>query len=558
MINTGKLAGRTLFITGASRGIGKAIALKAARDGANVVIAAKTADPHPKLPGTIYTAAEEVEKAGGKCLPCVVDIREEAQVASAIDEAVKKFGGIDILVNNASAISLTGTEQTSMKKYDLMNTINVRGTFLCSKLCLPHLKKGTNPHILNLSPPLTFEPKWFRGHVAYSIAKYGMSLCVLGMADEFQTDGIAVNALWPRTAIWTAAMDMLGGGGDDTMKGCRKVDIISDAAYAIFLRDSKSYTGNYCIDDEVLRAEGISDLDQYACVKGEPLLPDFFVEPDPNTPLAGTISEMQSQTAGAGAGSAASSPSSGGGSQVATMFTQMQSMVDASWVQKVGAVYQFELSGEDAGTWHLDLKNGSGAAGSGPVPSGAADATLLMSSPDFIKMFNGQLKATMAFMGGKLKIKGDMGKAMKLEKMMGEFQKMQKSGGGGAAAGGKTEQAAPAAAGSGQVAGMFGKIRELLNEETVGKIGAVYQFDLSGDEPGSWHLDLKNGGGAAGEGAADSPDVTMIMDSASFIKMFQGKMNPTMAFMGGKLKIKGDLGKAMKLEQLMKKMQSKL
>ncbi|XP_020299446.1 hydroxysteroid dehydrogenase-like protein 2 [Pseudomyrmex gracilis] len=201
MINTGKLAGRTIFITGASRGIGKSIALKAARDGANIVIAAKTAEPHPKLPGTIYTAADEVVAAGGKALPCVVDIRDETQVIAAVENAINKFGGIDIVVNNASAISLTGTLATDMKRYDLMNNINARGTFLVSKVCIPYLKKSTNPHIVNLSPPLSMKPVWFQNHVAYTMAKYGMSMCVLGMAEEFKSDGIAVNAVWPRTGI---------------------------------------------------------------------------------------------------------------------------------------------------------------------------------------------------------------------------------------------------------------------------------------------------------------------------------------------------------------------
>ncbi|XP_071500784.1 hydroxysteroid dehydrogenase-like protein 2 [Diadema antillarum] len=292
MINTGKLAGKTLFITGASRGIGKAIALKAAKDGANVVIAAKTSEPHPKLPGTIYTAAEEVEKNGGQCLPCVVDVRKESQVVSAVEKAVKTFGGIDILVNNASIVSLTGTAETSMDKYDLLNSINARGTYLCSKVCLPHLKNGTNPHILNISPPLNFEPKWFKGHVAYSMAKYGMSLCVLGMAEEFKADGIAVNALWPRTAIWTVSMDMLGGWNESTIKGCRSVDIMADAAYAILSKDSQSFTGNYCVDDVIVRAEGINDLEQYACVKGQPLIPDFFLEPDPDMELATEIIKL--------------------------------------------------------------------------------------------------------------------------------------------------------------------------------------------------------------------------------------------------------------------------
>ncbi|XP_046845992.1 hydroxysteroid dehydrogenase-like protein 2 isoform X1 [Xenia sp. Carnegie-2017] len=255
MLNTGKLAGKTIFISGASRGIGKAIALKAAKDGANIVIAAKTAEPHPKLPGTIYTAAEEVEKAGGQCLPCIVDIRDESAVKTAVEKAVQKFGGIDILVNNASAISLTGTLATPMKRYDLMNGVNTRGTFLCSQACIPYLKVAKNPHILNISPPLNMKPLWFK---AYTIAKYGMSMCVLGMAmcvlgmaEEFKDDGVAVNALWPKTAIKTAAMEMLAGG--DALQQCRKTDIMSDAAYVVLTTDSKSRTGEFLIDEDVLR-----------------------------------------------------------------------------------------------------------------------------------------------------------------------------------------------------------------------------------------------------------------------------------------------------------------
>jgi citronellol/citronellal dehydrogenase len=273
----GSLANKTLFITGASRGIGKAIALRAARDGAQVVIAAKTAEPHPKLAGTIYTAAEEIEAAGGKALPCVVDIREESLVQAAIDKAVETFGGIDILVNNASAINLTSTLHTDMKRYDLMHNINTRGTFLTSKLCIPHLKKSENPHILNLSPPLNMEARWFGPHVAYTMAKFGMSMCVLGMAEEFKSDGIAVNALWPRTAIATAAIQMVGG--DAMMKACRHPEIMADAAYEILCKDSKESTGNFFVDDDVLRAAGQTeeDLAQYAVTPGGTLAPDFFI-----------------------------------------------------------------------------------------------------------------------------------------------------------------------------------------------------------------------------------------------------------------------------------------
>jgi citronellol/citronellal dehydrogenase len=270
------LKGKTLFITGASRGIGLAIGLRAARDGANVVIAAKTAEPNPKLPGTVYTAAKEIDAAGGKGLPVVCDIRFEEQVVAAVAEAVKTFGGIDILVNNASAISLTGTEQTPMKRYDLMHGINTRGTFLCSQTCIPHLKKAANPHILNLSPPLNMETRWFAPHVAYTMAKFGMSMCVLGMAGEFKEAGIAVNALWPRSTIATAAIKNLLGG-DAGMRGSRKPEIMGDAAYAILTKPSRDVTGKFFIDDEVLAAEGKTDLTEYAVDPTAKLLPDFFV-----------------------------------------------------------------------------------------------------------------------------------------------------------------------------------------------------------------------------------------------------------------------------------------
>ncbi len=270
------LKGKTLFITGASRGIGLAIALRAARDGANVAIAAKTADPHPKLEGTIHTAAAEIEAAGGKALACVVDVRSEEAVQAAVDETVARFGGIDILVNNASAIQLTGTLATEMKRFDLMHQVNTRGTFLCSRLCIPHLKKAENPHVLNLSPPLNMEERWFAGHVAYTMAKFGMSQCVLGMAGEFRRDGIAFNALWPRTAIATAAVQNLLGG-DEMVRKSRKPEIMADAAHAIFMRDARDCTGNFFIDDEVLAAEGVSDLSGYAVDPSEDLIPDFCI-----------------------------------------------------------------------------------------------------------------------------------------------------------------------------------------------------------------------------------------------------------------------------------------
>lgn len=271
----GTLKGKTLFITGASRGIGKEIALRAARDGANVALAAKTADTHPKLPGTIYTAAREVEEAGGNALPLQVDIRFEGQIEGAAAKTAETFGGIDILVNNASAISLTGTLATPMKRFDLMFGVNVRGTFAASQALLPYLLKGNNPHILNLSPPISLDPKWFRDHCAYTMAKYGMSLCVLGMSEEFREAGVAVNALWPKTAIATAAIAMLPGV--DT-RHCRKPSIVADAAHAILTRDSRSCTGNFFVDEEVLASEGVTDFSPYAVEPGAPLLPDFFLE----------------------------------------------------------------------------------------------------------------------------------------------------------------------------------------------------------------------------------------------------------------------------------------
>ncbi|MEQ1440307.1 NAD(P)-dependent oxidoreductase [Fontimonas sp. SYSU GA230001] len=272
------LKGKTLFITGGSRGIGHAIAVRAARDGANVAIAAKTAEPHPKLSGTIYSAAADIERAGGKGLPIVCDIRDEEQVKAAVAKTVETFGGIDILVNNASAISLTGTLATDMKRYDLMNGINARGTFLCGKYCIPHLKKSSNPHILTLSPPLDVRPKWFAPHVAYSIAKYGMSLCTLAWAQEFRKDGIAANSLWPHTTIATAAITLVGG--DAIMKRSRTPDIMGDAAQLILSKPSREFTGHFCIDDQVLRDAGVTDFSRYAAVPGTPdheLAPDLFL-----------------------------------------------------------------------------------------------------------------------------------------------------------------------------------------------------------------------------------------------------------------------------------------
>ncbi|XP_042310157.1 hydroxysteroid dehydrogenase-like protein 2 [Sceloporus undulatus] len=432
--NTGKLAGCTLFITGASRGIGKAIALKAAKDGANIVIAAKTGVPHRTLPGTIYTAAEEIEAAGGKALPCIVNVREEDQIADAVDQAVQKFGGIDVLVNNASAISLTGTLETPTKKVDLMMSANTRGTYLTSKICLPYLRKSKIGHILNISPPINLNPLWFKNHCAYTISKYGMSMCVLGMAEEFRGE-VAVNALWPLTAIYTSAMDMLGGAGVE--KQCRKTDILADAAYCI-LTKPKSFTGNFVIDENLLREEGIKNFDVYAVAPGHPLLPDFFLDVDPET----LAMKMEAQ-----GGSPAfregkkqevmkhegPDPTKTEGSKhhvhfaaenasgpVADTFKIIKGAISEDVVKSTQGVYRFELSGEEGGTWYIDLKNKGGSAGSGDPP-GKVDVVMSMSSSDFVKMFSGKLKPTMAFMSGKLTIKGDMALAIKLEKLMGQF-----------------------------------------------------------------------------------------------------------------------------------------
>lgn len=275
MADTRSLAGKTLFITGASRGIGLAIALRAARDGANVAVAAKTSDPNPKLPGTIHSAAADIEAAGGQALALMCDIRDENQLAEAAAKTAERFGGIDILVNNASAINLTGTLQTPMKRFDLMMGVNGRGTFAASQACLPYLLKADNPHILMMSPPLSLKPKWFKDHTAYTMAKYAMSMCVLGMSAEFE-GRVAVNALWPRTVIATAALAMLGGAVKPDY--CRKPDIVADAAHAVLTRDAKTCTGHFFIDDEVLTAEGISRFDSYAVVPGNPLLPDIFLD----------------------------------------------------------------------------------------------------------------------------------------------------------------------------------------------------------------------------------------------------------------------------------------
>jgi citronellol/citronellal dehydrogenase len=270
------LKGKTLFITGASRGIGLAIALRAARDGANVAIAAKTTETHAKLPGTIFTAAHEIERAGGRALACAVDVRVEAQIDDAVRRTVEAFGGIDVLVNNASAISLTRTPDTAMKRFDLMHQVNVRGTFACSRACMPYLVKAANPHILMLSPPPSLDPRWYGPHLAYTLSKMGMSQCVLGLSEELREAGVGVNALWPRTIIATSAVRNLLGG-EETLRGCRTPEIVADAAHAVLVRPARQTTGQFFIDEDVLRDEGVSDFSRYAEKPGEALLPDLFV-----------------------------------------------------------------------------------------------------------------------------------------------------------------------------------------------------------------------------------------------------------------------------------------
>lgn len=270
------LRDKTIFITGASRGIGKAIALRAAQDGARVVIAAKTSEAHPKLPGTIHSAAEEVERAGGRALACILDVRSEDAIRAAVDRAVAAFGGIDVLVNNASAIGLTGTLDTSAKRFDLMHQVNVRGTFLCSQACLPHLLRAPNPHILNIAPPLQMEEKWLSPHLAYTMSKFGMSMCVVGMAGEFRSAGVAVNALWPKTVIATAAVRALPGG-EALERGSRSPQIMADAAHAVVVRPSRACTGQFLLDEDVLREGGVTDFGRYQMVSGAELIGDLFV-----------------------------------------------------------------------------------------------------------------------------------------------------------------------------------------------------------------------------------------------------------------------------------------
>jgi len=414
MINSGKLAGRTIFITGSSRGIGKAIGLKAAKDGANIIIAAKTTDPHPKLKGTIYTAAEEIEKAGGKCLPVKVDIRDESEVQEAVKAAVDKFGGLDILVNNASAISLTGTTDTTMKKYDLMNGVNARGTFMMSKYCIEHLKKSSHAHILNISPPLDMNPEWFKNNVAYTIAKFGMSMCALGMAAELAPFGIGVNALWPRTAIWTAAMEMLSAGG--AKEFCRDERIMSDAAYAILCRDPKKYTANFYVDEDVLREEGIKDFDQYSMTPGAQLMADFFLPPKYTEGLL----KIPTRGYRTWTRSYSDSPSGGKNDTPDKIFNEIASKINDDAKKEINAVMSFVISGNN---WCVDAHSSRPFKISKEEPE-KPDVTFITDEETFAKMAKGEIKATNAFMSGKLKVKGNLGIAMKAEKM---FSKLRES-----------------------------------------------------------------------------------------------------------------------------------
>merc|ERR1739848_371464 len=523
------------------------IGLKCAKDGANVVVAAKTAEAHHKLPGTIYTAAQAMEDAGGKALAHVVDIRDEANVAKSIEETVKHFGGIDILINNASAISLTGTEATPMKKYDLMNQINARGTYLVSQYALPYLKASKkNPHILNIAPPLNMKPRWFKNHVAYTMAKYGMSMCVLGMSEEFKEYGIAVNALWPQTAIITAAMEMLAGGKDAAIH-CRTPDIMSDAAYIMLTRDAKTYTGNFAIDEKVLAEEGMTDFSQYAAVPGTTeFMPDFFLD-DFDDFYEGKRKAVDSQSA----------PKEG----IAAVFEQIGGVVNEEMVGKIKAVYAFDIKGKEAGQWYLDLKNGAGSCGAG-VAHCSPDVTMRLKDTDFTKMFSGKLKPTTAFMTGKLKLEGDVGKAMKLEKLMGKmqtksfhtmpnpqraydqmFKRQNFSNGFHTSVSLSSEYKA--------VSEVLDRIKGVASEAIVKQVGAVYLFDVK--EKGKYYIDFKNGSGQVREGdPASKADVTITMNEEVFLKIFNRELAPATAFMTGKVKVSGGLSKALTLEKVMK------
>jgi len=562
MLNTGKLAGKTLYISGASRGIGLEMAKKAARDGANIVVAAKTAEPHPKLPGTIFTAAKEIEGLGGKALPMVVDVRSEEAIQESVEQTVKHFGGIDIVINNASAISLTGTQETPMKTYDLMHQINTRGTYLVSKCCLPYLKesasKGRNPHILNNSPPLSMRPIWFKNHVAYTMAKYGMSMCVLGMAEEFRETGIAVNAIWPKTAIMTAAMEMLGGGGGISSQ-CRTPQIMADAAYVILTRDSRNFTGNFCVDEAVLKEVGVKDFSSYLApgATESSLMPDFFLDEFLDHSGAGAA-EAESIVARAEKPAAVkpAAASAGSADPIEAVFGKIAAELNEDLVKQTRAVFSFTLSDQKT-DWFLDLKNGAGSCGKGKPPVDS-DATLTMTSTNFNKMFAGKLKPTAAFMSGRLKISGNMGKAMKLEKLMGKMQTR-----------GYSTQAtldrlryvqnlhsisrnfSDNSPNYTDVKPVFDRIKTVTTPSIVKKINAVFLFDITGE--GKWFVDLKVGKGMVGEGDPDvKADVTVTLNKDIFLKIFNREIKPATAFMNGQMKLSGDLSKAMALESMMK------
>jgi len=561
MLNTGKLAGKTLYISGASRGIGLEMAKKAARDGANIVVAAKTAEPHPKLPGTIFTAAKEIEGLGGKALPMVVDVRSEAAIQDSVEQTVKQFGGIDIVINNASAISLTGTQETPMKTYDLMHQINTRGTYLVSKCCLPYLKesasKGRNPHILNNSPPLSMKPIWFKNHVAYTMAKYGMSMCVLGMAEEFRDTGIAVNAIWPKTAIMTAAMEMLGGGGGISSQ-CRTPQIMADAAYVILTRDSRNFTGNFCVDEQILKEVGVKDFSSYLApgATEESLMPDFFLDEFLDHSGAGAA-EAEAIVARAEKPAAVKPAATGSSDPIEAVFQKIAAELNESLVQQTRAVFSFTLSDQKT-DWFLDLKNGAGSCGKGKPPVDS-DATLTMTSTNFNKMFAGKLKPTAAFMSGRLKISGNMGKAMKLEKLMGKMQTrgysthatldrllyVQKLR---TVSRSFSESASPNYT---DVKPVFDRIKTVTTPSIVKKINAVFVFDITGE--GKWFVDLKSGKGDVGVGDPNSKaDVTVTLNKDIFLKIFNREVKPATAFMNGQMKLSGDLSKAMALESMMK------
>lgn len=407
MLNRGIFSGKTVFITGASRGIGKAIAMKFARDGANVVIAAKTVEPHPKLPGTIHETADEVNKLGGNGLAVQLDLRDENSIIKAVEDTISKFGGIDLLVNNASAIHLAPAADIPSKRFDLMNSINVRGTFLMSKHSIPHLRKAQNPHIINMSPPVLLHPQWFAAHTAYTMAKYGMSLSAYGLSAELSGE-VAVNSLWPKTAIWTAAMNMLGG--EESRKGSRKPEILADATYAIACRP-KTTTGNFYIDEEVLKEEGVSDFEQYSMEPGAQLLPDFYL---PDRLLKDFSSDVLKGFGQAVTGTEIKRTNeSPGDGPVAAVFANTSAIMTDEMKADINAVIHFIVSGND---WTVLSKKDQPFAVKNDKPE-KADVTLITDEATFLKMAKGETKPTSAFMGGKLKIKGNMGLALKVEKL---------------------------------------------------------------------------------------------------------------------------------------------